>query len=165
MAEKPVAYGGQAVVEGVMFGGRHAQVTAIRRKDHRIETYEVIKKQSSSAFIQWIKKIPFLRGIVALIQASSSGAKHLQFAADRYDLDETSSDEEMVEQKPSRNSKVKTVLGVAVVGVLSFILGKMLFTALPAFLASILFDRFISNLIVQNLIEGGIKTLLLLDIC
>lgn len=32
METETVAYGGQAVVEGVMFGGRHAQVTAIRRK-------------------------------------------------------------------------------------------------------------------------------------
>ena len=37
METETVAYGGQAVVEGVMFGGRHAQVTAIRRKNGEIE--------------------------------------------------------------------------------------------------------------------------------
>ncbi|MGW6166198.1 DUF1385 domain-containing protein, partial [Bacillus altitudinis] len=34
---KPPAYGGQAVVEGVMFGGKMNYVTAIRRKDESIE--------------------------------------------------------------------------------------------------------------------------------
>ncbi len=34
---KPPAYGGQAVVEGVMFGGKKNYVTAIRRKDQSIE--------------------------------------------------------------------------------------------------------------------------------
>lgn len=34
---KSPAYGGQAVVEGVMFGGKKNYVTAIRRKDQSIE--------------------------------------------------------------------------------------------------------------------------------
>lgn len=161
MAEKPVAYGGQAVIEGVMFRGRHAQVTAIRRKDQRIETFEIISQKPPSPFLEFLKKIPFIRGLIALFEASATGAKHLQFATERFELDE-SDDPETEEKKPATNSKVKTVLGVTIIAVLSFILGKMLFTALPAFLASILFDRYISNLIVQNLIEGGIKTLLLL---
>lgn len=160
VAEKPVAYGGQAVIEGVMFRGRHAQVTAIRRKDQRIETFEIIDEKPTSPFLGFLKKIPFIRGLVALFEASASGAKHLQFATDRFELDE-SDDPEAEENKPA-NSKVKTVIGVTIIAVFSFILGKMLFTALPAFLASVLFDRYISNLIVQNLIEGGIKTLLLL---
>jgi uncharacterized protein YqhQ len=37
---KPV-YGGQAVVEGVMFGGKRHYVTAIRRKDNSIEYLHV----------------------------------------------------------------------------------------------------------------------------
>lgn len=40
MNNKQMDYGGQAVVEGVMFGGRHIQVTAIRRKNGEIETFE-----------------------------------------------------------------------------------------------------------------------------
>lgn len=34
-----------------------------------------------------MKKIPFLRGIVALIESSAIGSKHLAFATDRYDED------------------------------------------------------------------------------
>jgi uncharacterized protein YqhQ len=118
-----------------------------------------------------LKKIPLVRGIVSLIEASASGAKHLQFASEKYDLDveetdvgasagnETSATHAQVE---SRESKLAMIVGVAVVGVLSLIVGKAIFTALPAFLASVLFDRWIQNLILQNLIEGTIKTILLL---
>lgn len=156
--DKNVAYGGQAVIEGVMFGGCYVQVTAIRRKDGRIETYETISRPSP--FVRALRRVPFIRGMVTLIEAAVSGAKHLQFASERYELDEDL--ERADEAKASSPSQVEMILGVAVAGVLSLLFGKMLFTALPAFLASLLFDRYISNLIVQNLIEGGIKTLLLL---
>lgn len=155
---KEVAYGGQAVIEGVMFGGRYVQVTAVRRKDGSIETYETISRPSPLVII--LRRIPFIRGLVALIEAGISGAKHLQFASERYELDEDPDHPE--EEKKSTSSQVEMVVGVAVAGVLSLLFGKMLFTALPAFLASVLFDRYVSNLIVQNLIEGGIKTLLLM---
>lgn len=39
------AYGGQALIEGVMFGGRHTSVTAIRRIDDSIDFFEVPKKK------------------------------------------------------------------------------------------------------------------------
>ncbi|OYD09993.1 DUF1385 domain-containing protein [Paludifilum halophilum] len=137
-----------------MMGGRRAQVTAIRRKNGEIELYELARR--TPAPLGWLKKIPLIRGIIALIESSASGSKHLQFATDRYDLEPG----EEVEEASA--SKLQMVLGVTAVGVLSLVVGKSLFTALPAFLASILFDGTVTNLILQNLIEGGIKTLLLL---
>lgn len=150
---KPIAYGGQAVIEGVMFGGKRAQVTAIRRKNGEIETYEITRQHSP---FKRLKQIPFIRGLFALVETSASGSKHLQFASDRYDLEPGEEP-----QEPS-HSKMGMIVSVALVGVLSLVVGKAIFTALPAFLASVLFDRWISNLIIQNLIEGAIKTLLLL---
>lgn len=159
MGEPIIPYGGQAVIEGVMFGGKYSQVTAIRRKNGEIEFFEVIRKPSPT--VEFLKKIPFIRGIVALIEASASGAKHLQFASEKYELDTAEeAGESIIEEK---NSKVKMMIGVAIAGVISLIVGKIIFTAVPAFLASVLFDRYISNMILQNLIEGGIKTLLLLS--
>ncbi len=102
-----------------------------------------------------LKKIPLVRGVIALLEASASGSRHLQFAADRYDL-------EPGEESKKTASRLEMILGVAGVGVLSLVIGKMIFTAFPAFLASILFDGLVTNLILQNLIEGAIKTLLLL---
>ena len=41
--QKPI-YGGQAVVEGVMFGGKHHYVTAVRRKDHQSNIFIYLEK-------------------------------------------------------------------------------------------------------------------------
>ncbi|MFD1428052.1 uncharacterized protein YqhQ [Kroppenstedtia sanguinis] len=153
METKAVAYGGQAVVEGVMFGGRHTQVTAIRRKNGEIEMFEQTRNHHTR--LNLLKKIPFIRGVIALVESSASGSRHLQFATDRYDL-------EPGEEVEETTSRLELILGVAAIGVLSLVIGKMIFTALPAFLASILFDGIVTNLILQNLIEGAIKTLLLL---
>ncbi|ERI08009.1 hypothetical protein HMPREF0083_03895 [Aneurinibacillus aneurinilyticus ATCC 12856] len=148
------AYGGQAVIEGVMFGGKHYTVTAVRRKDDTIEYYEEPKEE-----IPWVKKlqrIPFLRGIVGLITSSANGSKHLNFSTERYD-----SEPGKEKQENSAPSRLTMILGVAVIGVLSFLFGKLIFTVVPAILADVLFQR-VTNNIVQNLIEGGIKIILLL---
>lgn len=155
MAEqKQQAYGGQAVIEGVMFGGKKVTITAIRRKNQEIEYYE--EARNDNTWTRPLKKIPFIRGIVGLIEASANGAKHLNFASERYQLE---SDEAEPSQGPS---KLTMILGVAVVGVLSFIFGKLLFTIVPALLAQYLFGKWVPNGIWQNLVEGGIKIVLLL---
>ncbi|MEW9669596.1 DUF1385 domain-containing protein [Ammoniphilus sp. 3BR4] len=155
--QKPIAYGGQAVVEGVMFGGRKVIVTAIRRKDDSIEYFEEERKQNPT--LNKLKKIPFIRGIVGLIEASANGSKHLNFSTERYDVDPG---EEKVEEEKDSSWNLTMVLGVAVIGVLSFIFGKLIFTVAPAILADVLFTRWVTDNILQNLIEGAIKIILLL---
>ena len=96
--QKPV-YGGQAVVEGVMFGGKHHTVTAVRRKDSTITYYHLPRQ--STPMVQTLKKIPFLRGIVALIQSSATGSKHLNFSSEQ--LEEQEESEEKKERRNHRN--------------------------------------------------------------
>ncbi|ANB59977.1 hypothetical protein GFC30_2603 [Anoxybacillus amylolyticus] len=152
---KPI-YGGQAVVEGVMFAGRKHSVTAIRRKDKSIEYFHLPRKAHPTLTV--LKKIPFIRGIVAILEASANGAKHFQFASDRYELDpkETA---QIAEKKES--SKLSLVVSVAVVGILSFLFGKFLFTMIPAFLANFTKPIFPSKM-AQIFVEGAFKLLLLL---
>ncbi len=151
---KPV-YGGQAVVEGVMFGGKHTTVTTIRRNDGSYDTFEVKKNQT---LIQRLKKIPFIRGVVGIVEASSIGTRHLNFSTDRYDVDPKDDDQIVPAEK---SSKLTMFLGVAVIGVLTFLFGKLVFTAVPALIAESL--RFIfPGHIAQNLLEGLIKLILLL---
>ncbi|GGJ62546.1 uncharacterized protein YqhQ [Anoxybacillus voinovskiensis] len=154
-AMKPI-YGGQAVVEGVMFAGRKHSVTAIRRKDKSIEYFHLPRKAHPT--LTALKKIPFIRGIVAILEASANGAKHFQFASDRYELDpkETA---QIAEKKES--SKLSLVVSVAVVGILSFLFGKFLFTMIPAFLANFTKPIFPSKM-AQIFVEGAFKLLLLL---
>ncbi|MCM3597162.1 DUF1385 domain-containing protein [Metabacillus idriensis] len=150
------AYGGQAVVEGVMFGGKHHYVTAIRRKNKQIDYFRLPRK--SSSMMTSLKKIPFIRGIAAIIEASANGTKHLNFSTDRYDLDP---EEDEILKQPKKESKMTMILGVAAIGVLSFLFGKFIFTLVPLFLAELTRPIFSSDL-AQILIEGLFKLILLL---
>lgn len=146
-------YGGQALVEGVMFGSREHTVTAIRRNDDTLDYFYAKKK--SNPTMQKLKKIPFLRGVVALFESAILGSKHLNFSSDRYDVDPN---EEIVEEEPS---KLAMILGVAVVTALSFLFGKFVFTLVPVFLAQ-LFQSVAPGKTAQVLIETSFKLALLL---
>ncbi|WP_368657318.1 DUF1385 domain-containing protein [Metabacillus halosaccharovorans] len=156
--EKKPAYGGQAVIEGVMFGGKHHYVTAIRRTDNSIDYFHLPRKNQKT--LSSLKKIPFLRGIVAIIEASANGSKHLNFATERFEVD-PADEEQMIEEQKKSDSKLTMWLGIAAVGVLSFFFGKVIFTLLPVFLAEF-FRPLISSDFGQILIEGAFKLALLL---
>jgi uncharacterized protein YqhQ len=151
--QKPV-YGGQAVIEGVMFGGKHYYVTAIRRNDQSIDYFRLPRVHKS--WVQSLKKIPFIRGNVAIIEASANGSKHLNFSAERF---EVNPGEEHKQQKET--SKWTMIFSIAVIGVLSFIFSKFIFTLIPVFLAEFM-RPIISSDIGQILIESFFKLLLLL---
>lgn len=156
MSKKETAYGGQALIEGVMFAGKTSFVSAIRRNDQSIEYFEM--KREESKVTTNLKKIPFLRGIVALIQASANGIKHLEFASDRYDID-PEDDEKMNEEK--EDSKLVMLLGLGLVGVLSFIISKLIFTVTPAIVANF-FATLVPSKTGQVLLESLFKLILLL---
>ncbi|WP_042355082.1 DUF1385 domain-containing protein [Bacillus rubiinfantis] len=154
-SQKPI-YGGQAVVEGVMFGGKYHYVTAVRRKDHSIDYFQIPRK--TNPLLRKLKKVPFLRGIIAIIEASANGSKHLNFSSERYDVD-PKDDAAIKEQEVS---KLTMYLGVAAVGVISFIIGKFAFTLVPALLAELTRPIFPSDA-AQVIIESVIKLFLLLS--
>jgi uncharacterized protein YqhQ len=151
-------YGGQAVIEGVMFGGREYTVTAVRRKDSSIEFYRLPRMQNR--FLNVLKRIPFLRGIAAILNASANGSKHLNFSSERFDVD-PHDDHTLAQKKQEEQSKLTMILGVAAVGILSFLFGKVIFTAVPAILADLTKSIFPSHL-AQVMIESIIKLILLL---
>ena len=136
-----------------MFAGKDHMVTAIRRNDDSIDYFHV--KKEKKPIYQKLKKIPFVRGVVALIESAGFGSRHLQFASDRYDV--TPGEEE---ENGEEMSKLQMVLGVALVGVLSFLFGKFVFTLVPMFLAELLKPWFPGKTI-QILLESGFKLILL----
>ncbi|WP_181350081.1 DUF1385 domain-containing protein [Thalassobacillus sp. CUG 92003] len=150
------AYGGQAVVEGVMFAGKSSYVTAVRRKDESIEYFELDRKESKVA--RRLKKIPFVRGIVSLLQASANGTKHLNFSSERYDVHPDDDDEIQSEEE---TSKLAMILGVGAVGILSFLFGKLIFTVTPAIVANF-FTPIVSGTVGQVILESCFKLILLL---
>ncbi|MGZ7443875.1 DUF1385 domain-containing protein [Paenibacillus sp. TH7-28] len=157
----PKIYGGQAVIEGVMFGGKHVNVTAVRRKTGEITFFEVPKQDND--WVKKLRKIPLIRGIVSIVDSSAKGSKHLNYSAEAMADDEVEP-EERAKQKEKEESgfSLTMLVGVAVAGVLSFIVGKIIFTLVPALLEQYLFQHAFANQTLHSLVEGIIKIALLL---
>lgn len=154
-----------------MFAGRHVNVTAVRRKNEDIVFYEV--PRTPQRWVQRLKKIPILRGVVGIVESSAKGSQHLNFSMEAYAEDETADKDAAQAGSVSSNEPKKTdegksgwslsmIVGVAVAGVLSFVFGKVLFTAVPAIVESLLFEDMFENRVVHNLLEGLIKVIFLL---
>ena len=161
MSKHTTAYGGQAVLEGVMFGGKHVNVTAVRRKNNDITFFEVPKQDKP--WIQKLKKIPFLRGIVGLLDSAVQGTQHLNFSAEAFAEDESDDPEAFAKEK-EKSSKfdLTLIVGVTVAGILSFLVGKVLFTVIPVVIEDFVFRDSFNSLILHNLLEGVIKIGILL---
>ncbi|MGG4553002.1 DUF1385 domain-containing protein [Paenibacillus humicus] len=158
---KPNIYGGQAVIEGVMFGGKHVNVTAVRRKSGEITFLEVPKEDKS--WVKRLRKIPLIRGIVSIIDSSAKGSKHLNYSAEAMADDETEPEERAKQkEKESSGFSLTMIVGVAIAGVLSFLFGKVVFTLVPAVVEQFLFENAFDNRVLHTLVEGAIKIILLL---
>ncbi|MFP7493659.1 DUF1385 domain-containing protein [Terribacillus saccharophilus] len=149
-------YGGQAVVEGVMFAGKNSFVTAVRRNDDSIDYLTV--ERNDNPKLSRLKKIPILRGIAAIIQSSANGTKHLNFSSERYDVNPEDDADIVPEEK---KSKLAMIIGIGAVGVLSFIFGKLIFTLTPALVADF-FEKWLPSRFEQVALEGFLKLILLL---
>ncbi|WP_055107671.1 DUF1385 domain-containing protein [Paenibacillus ihumii] len=158
---KPNIYGGQAVIEGVMFGGKHVNVTAVRRKNGEITFLEVPKQDKS--WVKKLRKVPLIRGIVSIIDSSAKGSKHLNYSAEALADDETEPEERAKQkEKESSGFSLTMIVGVAIAGVLSFLFGKVVFTLVPAIVEQYLFQNAFNNRVLHTLVEGVIKIVLLL---
>jgi uncharacterized protein YqhQ len=77
--EPSLAFGGQAVLEGVMIRSKKHVVTCVRQPNDEILTHvEEIKSISER---HRVLRLPFLRGIVALLETLYVGVKGLYFSA------------------------------------------------------------------------------------
>jgi uncharacterized protein YqhQ len=162
-------YGGQAVIEGVMFGGKHVNVTAVRRKNDEIEFFEAPPTERKH-WVQVLNRIPIVRGVVAILESGAKGSTHLNYSMEAYTDDEmTDAEKEEAARKAAEKEEkqgkggwsLTMMFGVAVAGVISIIFGKIVFTAVPAAMAQFMVGNSIPYW-ANNLIEGGIKIVFLL---
>ncbi|EFM09898.1 protein of unknown function DUF1385 [Paenibacillus curdlanolyticus YK9] len=171
MPQSNSIYGGQAVIEGVMFAGKHVNVTAVRRKTNQeIVYYEV--PRTTKNWVKPLKRIPLVRGVVGILESSAKGSQHLNFSVETYAADEAgeaSKDGEASTSSTAATDKPKSsglslsaIVGVAVAGIISFIVGKAIFTLVPAMVEQLLFGQAFENILLHNLIEGLIKIVFLL---
>jgi uncharacterized protein YqhQ len=141
MAEKKFYYGGQAVIEGVMMRGKQVMVTAIRHPNGEI----VANPRSLSTLYtgKW-RKMPLVRGVIALIEAMVLGIQTLMYSANV-----------ALEEEDTKLSGWAT-WGTVLVA-LAFAVG--VFFMLPLFLTNLLRD-YVASSILFNLIEGLIRVII-----
>ncbi|HZP95456.1 MAG TPA: DUF1385 domain-containing protein [Candidatus Limnocylindria bacterium] len=80
MTPKPSAYGGQAVIEGVMIRGRRTIALACRQPDGGIYRYR--EPLRSPLLRSRVARAPFVRGLVVLWESVSYGMRMLMRSAD-----------------------------------------------------------------------------------
>lgn len=140
--------GGQAVIEGVMMRAASGVAVAVRRPSGQI----VVRERLFESIAQrvGVLKLPFLRGIVVLIETLVSGMDALSFSAEQV---EEKVDRAGETTKPNKLASALT-LGVAL------LVGICLFVVLPHGLTWFV-GRFFGGLALQSLsfhlVAGGFK--------
>lgn len=142
--EPSLAFGGQAVMEGVMMRSKDHMVVCVRQPNNEIvtKTEELHSLSEKYRFL----KLPFLRGILALFETLYSGIKGIYFSANAAFGDE--------DEEESLNPKE-----IAVVVAVAICLSILLFSVTPFFLTSLL------NLgggVLFNIAEGVVRLSFLL---
>ena len=128
-------YGGQAVIEGVMIRGQKTIVTAVRRPDGELA---LDIQPLAAIYTGRMRRVPLIRGIIALIEALALGIKTMLYSANVSLEDE--------------EEKISGGLVWAMVAI-SITMAIVLFFIAPLFLTRLLGPH-ISSSPVFHLIEG-----------
>ncbi|MFQ5837054.1 MAG: DUF1385 domain-containing protein, partial [Candidatus Bathyarchaeia archaeon] len=135
--EPSLAFGGQAVIEGVMIRSKKHLVVCVRQPNGKILTKT--EEINSLSERHKVLKLPLIRGIVSLVESVYLGVKGLYFSAN------VSLEEEGEKIEPKE---------MAVTFILAIALAIFLFSVTPFFLAS-LFTPFKG--VVFNVIESVLR--------
>ena len=144
---RPVPYGGQAVIEGVMIRGKSNISIAVRRPDNQIQ---LKTDPIQSLFTGTLKKVPFVRGFITLLEVMVIGTKALMYSA-QVAIDEAEDEDG---KKAEAGAGTGFMLWATLALGLAF--GIAVFFVGPVFLNEWLDDR-ISSAAVLNVIEGTVR--------
>ena len=140
------AYGGQAVIEGVMIRGRQNLGLAIRRPDGEIHLHH---EPLSTFYTGRIRRFPLVRGVIVLIETLVLGLRALQRSANMALAD-----------SESGNAQEISGWAMALTLVVSLTLGVGVFFILPLLVVWAL-DPKIGSDLASNSIEGAVRLALL----
>jgi uncharacterized protein YqhQ len=144
--------GGQALIEGILMRGPKDVAIAVRKADKEI----VLKKNKLNTLGMRYKffSLPFIRGIVGLVESMVFGIKALMYSAEFFD---EGVEEEKKESFLDRTFKDKAESVEIVLTLLfSLVLTIVLFILLPSFLTNF-FKKRIETPFLLNLVEGLIR--------
>ncbi len=148
--------GGQALIEGILMRGPKDVAVAVRKPDNEI----VVKKMKLETLGMRYKffRLPFIRGVVGLVESLIFGLRALMYSAEFFEVEEEN-------KKPSVFDRVfkdkAEDAEMAFSLVTSFVIAIGLFIMLPTFLTNLLKEK-ASSSIVLNLVEGLIRIALFL---
>ncbi|MFN8672302.1 MAG: DUF1385 domain-containing protein [Candidatus Sericytochromatia bacterium] len=180
MDDKYAPLGGQAVMEGVLMRSPDLLAVAVRKPSNKeivLETKKLEKNEKASN----LSKLPFLRGVYALVDSLKTGMWALNLSADivikdaeeaekaglKVDTDfkleqpskvfvvDKSLPENNVVVEEKKSSFAESLMGFGSIA-LSLALTVGLFMVLPASIFNFLKDK-VDNVLVLNFIEGGIR--------
>lgn len=150
--------GGQALIEGIMMRGPEKDACVIRGKDGLQVEVTDRKVRPKGSFSTW----PLSRGPVSFFDAQVAGVKALMRSADlspeEGQEEQTSKLDRWLEKKLGDKKFQSFLIGTSVALGLAMSIG--LFFLLPAVIGS-LFSPFIQSHVVQNLLEGAIRVIIL----
>lgn len=154
---KKTSIGGQALIEGIMMRGPKMTAMAVRNPQGEIvlEKWSNESENKKTTIIDKLKKIPLVRGVFNFVSAMITGYKSLMKSA------EIAGFEDEEEKKDSKGL-------MAIVGVVSMVLGVVLSVGLFIFLPTLIYDL-LSMLIpylagkafLKSLFEGIFKIVIL----
>jgi uncharacterized protein YqhQ len=143
MSQKKFHYGGQAVIEGVMMRGKNSVAIAVRQPDGEIK---VTDQKLHNIYRGRVREIPFLRGIIVLIETMVLGMNALFLSA------QIASAEDGEEQiTPGM------LWGTAI---FSIVIGVAIFFIAPLLVTNYLIYPNVSSAILANLFEGALRIII-----
>jgi uncharacterized protein YqhQ len=139
-------YGGQAVIEGVMMRGKRKMAVAVRRTPEEI-VFDLRDVNSLTERYRFLR-LPFIRGVVAMIESMVEGIKTLTYSANQ-----------VVEGEEEGETLSPWELRLSVA--FALVAGTALFALLPAGLAHLV-KEYVPGFFLQNLLEGIIRIVIFL---
>ena len=144
--------GGQALIEGIMMRGPEKDAVVVRGKDGLTVEVKARKLPKAKSPLRW----PFIRGVYNFLDSNVTGVKALMRSADLSPEEgEPASKLDLWLEKKLGNEKFQQAL-VAFAVVLGLCMSVGLFFLLPMVIGG-LFDQWVHNNLLLNLIEGGIR--------
>lgn len=154
---KKTSIGGQALLEGIMMRGPQITAMAVRNPQGEII---LEKEETSVSKAPKIFKIPIFRGVYNMVLSLKLGYKYLMRSAEISGLDEVTEDENKTEEQKKKENKII----MALIGVISGILGVLLAVGLFMFLPSQLYSWLSiplpgikENYLLRSIFEGVLK--------
>ncbi|WFA08677.1 DUF1385 domain-containing protein [Tissierella sp. Yu-01] len=149
--------GGQALIEGVMMRGPKNIAIAVRKPNKEIEVK--VDKLNTLAMRHKIFRMPFLRGMISLIESLSIGTKALMYSAEFFEDDEPAEAKQTWTQKIFKDKAADAEMFFTLA--ISIVLAVGLFMVLPNIIASFIKGN-ITNSILLNLMEGLVRIIIFL---